>query len=96
MAACWADGGIAGRIQCPMSISHASPLDEQVQRVRTDYIETPHLRLTPSQAQRRFGLEPSTWVAVLDVLLMANFLTRTGDGLFVRSATWNQSPPAVW
>jgi hypothetical protein len=41
-------------------------------------------------------MEPSTSVAVLDALLMENFLTRTGDGLFVRSTTRNQSTPAVW
>ena len=71
------------------------PLTELLQRVRAEYTERPNLRLTPSQAQRLFGLEPSAWVAVLDALLLENFLSRTGDGLFVRNATPSQPPPAV-
>jgi hypothetical protein len=69
-----------------MDISDASPLEERLQRVRDEYTERPNLRLTPSQAQRLFELEPSAWVAVLDALLMEPFLCRTSDGLFVRSA----------
>jgi hypothetical protein len=67
-----------------MRTAHASPFEELVQRVRTDYIDTPSLRLTPSQAQRRFGMAPSASVAVLDALLAENFLSSTSDGLFVR------------
>ena len=46
----------------------------------------PSLRLTPSQAQRLFGLEPSTCVAILETLLNEHFLFRTKDGLFQTSA----------
>jgi hypothetical protein len=67
-----------------MRTSDASPFDALLQQVRAAYTDRPTLRLTPSQAQRRFGLEPLAWVAVLDALVAENFLARTSDGLFVR------------
>jgi hypothetical protein len=67
-----------------MRTSDASPFDALLQQVRAAYTDRPTLRLTPSQAQRRFGLEPLAWVAVLDALVAENFLSRTSDGLFVR------------
>jgi hypothetical protein len=66
---------------------HSKNYEELLQRVRAEYTEMPSLRLTPSQAQRLFGLEPSAGGAVLDALLTENFLCRTSDGLFMRSAT---------
>jgi hypothetical protein len=63
----------------------SAPFVELLQRVRAEYEEAPSLRLTPSQAQSLFGLEPSRCAAVLDVLLTERFLSRTQDGLFVRS-----------
>ena len=69
----------------------ASPLpaslDELLQRVREEYREMPNLRLTPSQATRLFGVDPSQCAALLDALVNEHFLTRTADGLFVRSAS---------
>lgn len=65
----------------------ASPLEELLQRVRDEYADRPNLRLTPSQAQQVFGLEPAACVAILEVLMTENFLTRTNEGYFVRTAT---------
>ena len=69
----------------------ASPLPaslaELLQRVREEYREMPNLRLTPSQATRLFGVEPSQCAALLDALVNEHFLTRTAEGLFVRSAS---------
>jgi hypothetical protein len=62
------------------------PLDDHLQRVRDAYRDQPNLRVTPSQAQRMFELEPQLCVAVLDALLNEAFLLRTHDGLFVRRA----------
>ena len=62
------------------------PLEELLQRVRAEYQDMPSLRLTPSQAQRLFGLEPSTCIAILETLLNEHFLFRTKDGLFQTSA----------
>jgi sulfite reductase beta subunit-like hemoprotein len=69
----------------------ASPLSaslaELLQRVREEYREMPNLRLTPSQATRLFGVEPAQCAALLDALVNEHFLTRTADGLLVRSAS---------
>ena len=47
----------------------------------------PGLKLTKPQATRLFGVAPSVCAAMLRALVMENFLSRTGDGLFVRSTT---------
>jgi hypothetical protein len=67
--------------------NRTAPLTELLQRVREEYREMPNLRLTPSHATRLFGVEPSECAALLDALVNEHFLTRTADGLFVRSAT---------
>jgi hypothetical protein len=64
---------------------HSSELEEQLQQVRQQYLDTPNLRLTPSGAQRFFGLQPVPCMVILAALLGENFLCRTSDGLFVRS-----------
>jgi len=43
--------------------------------------------LTKPQAVRLFGVAPSVIAAMLRALVMENFLSRAGDGLFVRSTT---------
>jgi hypothetical protein len=63
----------------------APPSAELLQRVREQYREMPSLRLTPSQATRLFGLEPSVCAAMLQALETEHFLSRTGQGVFVRS-----------
>ena len=71
-----------------MSASNRSArFPELLQRVREEYQEVPNLRLTPSQATRLFGMQPSECAALLDALVDEHFLTRTADGVFVRSAT---------
>ena len=66
----------------------ASPLEVLLlQRVREQYREMPGLQLTKPQATRLFGVAPSVCAAMLRALVMENFLSRTGDGLFVRSTT---------
>jgi hypothetical protein len=69
-----------------MDISPASLLEERLRQVRAEYTDKPGLALTPSQAQRLFGLEPVSWVTVLEALLAEHFLRRTSEGLFVRTA----------
>ena len=65
---------------------HSSEFEEQLQQVRQEYLDTPNLRLTPSGAQRLFGLQPFPCMEILETLLGENFLCRTSDGLFVRSS----------
>ena len=64
------------------------PLAGLLQRVREQYRETPGLKLTKPQATRLFGVAPSVCAAMLRALVMENFLSRAGDGLFVRSTTY--------
>ena len=49
--------------------------------------EMPGLKLTKPQATQLFGVAPSVCAAMLRALVMENFLSRAGDGLFVRSTT---------
>ena len=63
----------------------AVPSHDLLQRVRTEYLEMSNLSLTPSQAQRLFGLEPLMCSAVLEALVHEHFLVRTSAGVFVQS-----------
>ena len=74
----------AGMITSP----HSAPLAGLLQRVRDEYREMPKLKLTKPQATRLFGVAPSVCAAVLRALVMENFLSRTGEGEFVRSTTY--------
>jgi hypothetical protein len=56
-----------------------------LERVRAEYREMPGLKVTPSQARRLFGVEPSMCAALLDALTNEHFLVRTADGQFVQS-----------
>jgi len=73
-----------GTSPCAM-VQLVSPLEELAQRVRGEYREMPSLRLTSLQAQRLFGLEPLVCATLLETLVKENFLSCTGNGLFVRA-----------
>jgi hypothetical protein len=73
----------AGMITAPYS----APLAGLLQRVRDEYREMPELKLTKPQATRLFGVAPSVCAAALRALVRENFLSRTGEGEFVRSTT---------
>jgi len=74
-----------------------APLAALLRQVRKEYRETPGLTLTKPQAMRLFGVAPSVCAAMLRALVMENFLSRAGDGLFVRSTTTggNRIRPSV-
>jgi hypothetical protein len=63
----------------------SAPLATLLQRVREQYRDMPGLQLNKLQATRFFGVAPSVCAAMLRALVMENFLSRTGDGLFVRA-----------
>ena len=71
----------------------SAPLEALLQRVREHYREMPGLQLTKPQARRLFGVAPSVCAAMLRALMMENFLSRAGDGLFVRSTTYYRKTP---
>jgi len=66
-------------------LSNGAPLAALLQQVREEYGKMPGLKLTKPQAMRLFGVAPSVCAAMLRALVMENFLSRAGDGLFVRS-----------
>ncbi|MGE3276089.1 MAG: hypothetical protein AB7O67_13320 [Vicinamibacterales bacterium] len=51
-----------------------------VNRVRAEFIEMPGLRLTPTQAQRLWGLDRHTCEAVVAQLTATRELVRGADG----------------
>ena len=55
-----------------------------VMRVQDDFLETPALRLTLADAERRFGADRRTCEAVLGTLVNAGVLARTDDGGYAR------------
>jgi hypothetical protein len=70
------------------SLPRSAPLAALLQQVREQYREMPGLKLTKPQATQLFGVAPSVCAAMLRALVMENFLSRTEDGLFVRSTTY--------
>jgi hypothetical protein len=57
-----------------------------VDRVRGEFNEMPGLQLTEAQAARLWGVEKSACRRVVDVLVDADFLRRTSDGLIARAS----------
>ena len=53
-------------------------------RVRSEFIEMPGLRLTVRQAARLWGLDPPACENVIDVLVRAAFLRWTPAGTVAR------------
>jgi hypothetical protein len=52
-------------------------------QIQNDFLDTPALRLTVSQAHRRFGADPVLCEAVLGTLVDAKVLGRQADGAYV-------------
>jgi hypothetical protein len=63
----------------------SSEFQDQLRRVRQEYLDTPNLQLSPSGLQRLFGLRPAQCAEILEAMLGEDFLRRTSDGLFVRA-----------
>ena len=60
------------------------PLNEQIDRIRSEYREMPGLRLTFEQMPRMWQLDRRTGRVLLKNLLDARFLEATSDGQYVR------------
>ena len=65
----------------PAPIAH-----DVLNRVQGEFLEMPGLRLTEPQARRLWGLEPVECRILLGALVDSNFLFRTRDGAFMRTA----------
>ena len=58
--------------------------DRTLNRMRAEFLEMPGLRLTRTQAQRLWGLDEPTCLALLEVLLDVGFLHQTSNGAYAR------------
>lgn len=56
-----------------------------VQRVRSEFLEMPGLRLTPQQAARLWQLDPTRCQQIIEVLVGSAFLRWTSRGAVVRT-----------
>jgi hypothetical protein len=63
------------------------------ERLRSEFIEMPGMRLTVGQVQRLCGVERLICTAVLDALVDENFLRRHADGTYARAS--NNAPAAA-
>jgi hypothetical protein len=59
-------------------------IQDMCQRVRSEYLEMPGLRLKAEQVQRLCGIERPTCETVLDTLVDAKFLYVKSDGHYLR------------
>ena len=65
-----------------------------LQRVYSEFLEMPGLRLTCPQAQRLWAVDERTCREVLEALVEARFLCRQGHGLYARISDGNARPHA--
>jgi hypothetical protein len=62
------------------------PIADWLGIIRAEYLEVPGLHLTLAQAQRLWGLDESTSLALLGSLVDVQFLRRTRHGAYVRAS----------
>ena len=55
-----------------------------VERVRSEFMEMPDLRLTPAQAARLWGVDDAACQRVISALVRSEFLRWTPNGMVVR------------
>ena len=55
-------------------------------RVRSEFLEMPGLRLTPAQAARLWALDRSMSEQILNGLASSGFLARTAGGAYLRAS----------
>ncbi len=67
-----------------MEVEHVLEFHALVQRVQSEFLEMPGLRLTPAQAGRLLGLDPQACQRVISELVSAAFLRWTPDGCIMR------------
>ena len=58
--------------------------DRLIERIRSEFLEMPDLRLTPAQAARLWGVDEDSCQRVIATLVRAAFLRWTPAGMIVR------------
>jgi hypothetical protein len=69
-------------------------LEDVIQRVLSEYVQMPGLRLTAAQMQRLCGLDGAMCQRVLHALVGAKFLCLNPDGHYMRLTTGHHPRPA--
>ena len=69
-----------------MNAYPAKPLAVHLQRIYSEYVEMPGLRLTAAQVERLCGLDHERCLDALQMLVEAGFLRQTPAGHYVRAA----------
>jgi hypothetical protein len=59
-------------------------IEDLIMRIEGEFLETPELKLTIPEAQRRFSVDGITCEAVLDALVDAAVLFKTRDRVYGR------------
>jgi hypothetical protein len=68
--------------------------DERLlQRVYSEFLEMPGMRLTCQQAQRLWGLDSGTCLELLEFLVEARFLCRPDHGMYARLTEGRDTRP---
>jgi len=60
------------------------PEEDTLDRIRSEFLEMPGLKLTVPQALRLWGVDQDTCEAVIEELTQSNFLMHTRDGAIIR------------
>lgn len=67
--------------------------DLLLQRVYSEFLEMPGLRLTSRQAQRLWGLDEPACLQIMEFLVDARFLCRVGKGEYARLTAGEPAVP---
>jgi hypothetical protein len=74
-----------------VAMPHGSA-DALKQRIQSEFLEMPGLRLTSRQACRLLGIQADVCEPLLESLVEARFLRRTQSGAFIRVDGRDESP----
>ena len=70
------------------------PLTVHVQRICSEYLEMPGMRLTSDQVRRLLGLDAATCTQALEFLVDEGFLSRTERGQYARVSDGASAAPS--
>src|SRR6266540_7570881 len=80
-------GKIMTTVEAPITEHpHDEGVTSLLHRIRSEFLEMPGLRLTPTQAARLWGMERQTSERILDGLALAGFLSKTREGAYLRAS----------
>ena len=72
-------------------ITVAEPIDADVLRVRHQFLANPSLSLSAGDVVTQLHVQPRHAAVMLDALVRESFLSRTGDGRYVRTRAGDPS-----